>query len=206
MSSYRSPSLRDTAREGDVFPSGDDDVFRSERVTPHHRLPDVPLGPLPDLNPRHVRPGVEVTLQLEVDSRLLLGELLHLVTIELSDLAPRVERSYEGGILLARPVLVGEGERILRELLGTVGEGEVTVQTQPGVVKPKPHEGEQEVDLLVDLRDGVPDVLLIVSIVVTAAPLGEGVELVLPDLVEPVRRDARLLVSEVVWTEGRIVE
>ena len=206
MVSYRPPGCGDPASEGDIFPCCDDDVFWPEGVAADHRLPDVPLGPLPDLNARLVSSGVEIPLQLEVNSGLLLGKLVHLVAVELSDLTAGVEGGDEGGILLSRPFLVGKFQRILRELLGTVGEGEVTVQTQPGVVKPEPHEGEQEVDLLVDLRDGVPDVLLIVSIVVTAAPLGEGVELVLPDLVEPVRRDARLLVSEVVWTEGRIVE
>lgn len=142
MIRHRSPGLRDSTGEGNIFPSSDDDVLWSEGITAHHRLPDVPLGPLPDLNAGHVRPSVEVPLQLEVDSRLLLGKLLHLVTIELPYLAARVEGSYEGGVLLPGPVLVGECEGVLRELLGTVGEGEVAVQAQPGVVKPEAHEGQ----------------------------------------------------------------
>ena len=69
------------------------------------------------------------------------------------------------------PVLDGEDERILWELLRTVGEGEVAVQTEPGVVEAEAHEGEQEVDLFVDLRNGVSDVLLIVSDIVTSTTL-----------------------------------
>ena len=44
--------------------------------------------------------------------------------------------------------LVGEGEGILGELDRRVGEGEVAVQAQPRVVKPKSHERQQEVDLV----------------------------------------------------------
>ena len=94
-----------------------------------------------------------------------------LIPIEFTNLASGVERSNEGGILVSWPVLDGEDERILRELLRTVGEGEVAVQTEPGVVEPEAHEGEQEVNLFVDLRNGVSDVLLIVSNVVTASSL-----------------------------------
>ena len=73
------------------------------------------------------------------------------------------------------PVLDGEDEWILGELLRTVGECEVAVQAQPGVVEAKAHEGEQEVDLLVDLRNGVSDVLLIVSNIVSSPALAQCV-------------------------------
>ena len=33
-----------------------------------HGLPDVPLGPLPDLHPQLVRPGVQVPLQPDISS------------------------------------------------------------------------------------------------------------------------------------------
>ena len=33
-----------------------------------HGLPDVPLGPLPDLDPQLVRPGVQVPLQPDISS------------------------------------------------------------------------------------------------------------------------------------------
>ena len=187
MVSYRPPGCGDPASEGDIFPCCDDDVFRPEGVTAHHGLPDVPLGSLPDLNARLVSPGVEIPLQLEVNSRLLLGKLFHLVTIELSDLTARVERSQEGGILLSGPFLVGEFQWILRELLGTVREGEVAVKTQPGVVEPEAHEGKEKVDLFVDLRNCVADIFLVVSIVIPATSLRERIKFVFPYFVQSAR-------------------
>lgn len=114
---------------------------------------------------------ISISLLPEVNSRLLLGMFIILIPIEFTNLASGVERSNEGRILMSWPVLDGEDERILWELLRTVGEGEVAVQTEPGVVEPEAHEREQEVDLFVDLRNGVSDVLLIVSNVVTASSL-----------------------------------
>ena len=197
MIRHRSPGLRDSTGEGNIFPSSDYDVLWSEGITAHHRLPDVPLGSLPDLYARLVSSGVEIPLQFEVNSRLLLSELFHLVTVELSYLTAGVEGCDEGGILLSRPVLVGEFQRILRELLGTVGEGEVAVKTQPGVVEPETHEGEEEVYLLVDLRNRVPDIFLVVSIVIPAATLSERIKFVFPDLVQPARVQPRLLVERI---------
>ena len=195
MGSYRPPSCGDPASKGDIFPCSDDDVFRTEGVAAHHGLPDVPLGSLPDLNARLVSPGVEIPLQLEVNSGLLLGELVHLVTVELSYLTAGVEGGDEGGILLSRPFLVGEFQRILRELLGTVGEGQVAVKTQPRVVEAEAHEGEEEVDLLVDLRNCVSDIFLVVSIVIAPSPLSERIKFVFPDFVQPARVQPSLFVK-----------
>ena len=63
------------------------------------------------------------------------------------------------------------------------------MKTKPGVVEPKPHEWQQEIDLLVDLRHGVSDGHLEVSIVIVAALVKERVELALSDCVQPVRCD-----------------
>lgn len=190
-------------------------MLGQECLGAHHGLPDVPLGPLPDLNSKLIGPGVQISLHPEVDSRLLLGMFIILIAIEFSNLTARVEWRYEGWVLMPGPVLDGEYERILWELLRTVGECEVSVQAQPGVVEAKTHEREQEVDLLVDLRNGVPDVLLIVSNIVSSPSLdqcvcGDGliivlmchlikerVEFGLSDLVESVRSDDILRLATV---------
>ena len=61
------------------------------------------------------------------------------------------------------------------------------MEAKPCVVEPEPHEGQQKVDLFVDLRDGVSDVFLVVPIVVAAASFCERVKFVLSDLVQSVR-------------------
>ena len=63
MIRHRSPGLRDSTGEGNIFPSSDDDVLWSEGITAHHRLPDVRLGPLPHLHAKLVSSGVQVSLQ-----------------------------------------------------------------------------------------------------------------------------------------------
>ena len=63
------------------------------------------------------------------------------------------------------------------------------VQAKPGVVKPEPHKGQEEVDLFIDLWHGVPDGQLVVAIVVVASLVKEGVQFALPDGVEPVGCD-----------------
>ena len=103
-----------------------------------------------------------------VDPTITIGSL---ITVEFSDLAPGVEGGDEAGVLIAGPVLDGEHEGVLGELLRRVGEGQVAVQTQPSVVEAKSHEGKEEVDLLIDLGYGVPDVLLVVADVVPAPAL-----------------------------------
>ena len=85
--------------------------------------------------------------------------------------------------------MYGESERVLRELYRGVGEGKMTMQAEPGVVEPKPHERQEEVNLLVDLRHGVPDGKLEVAIVIVAPLIKEWVELALPDGVQPVWGD-----------------
>ena len=45
------------------------------------------------------------------------------------------------------------------------------MQAEPGVVETKTHEWKQEIDLLVDLRNGVSDVLLIISNIVSTPSL-----------------------------------
>ena len=103
-----------------------------------------------------------------VDPTITIGSL---ITVEFSDLAPGVEGGDEAGVLIAGPVLDGEHEGVLGELLRRVGEGQVAVQTQPSVVEAESHEGKEEVDLLIDLGYGVPDVLLVVADVVPAPAL-----------------------------------
>ena len=53
-----------------------------EGLGAHHGLPDVPLGPLPDLDPQLVRPGVQVPLQPDISSVRTSGFWLmhHLIT------------------------------------------------------------------------------------------------------------------------------
>ena len=85
--------------------------------------------------------------------------------------------------------MYGECEQVLWELYRGVGKGKMTVKTKPGVVEPKPYERQEEVDLLVNLRHGVPDCQLEVSIVIVAPLVKERVQLALPDGVEPVRCD-----------------
>ena len=64
------------------------------------------------------------------------------------------------------------------------------MKAQPRVIESESHEGKEEVDLLVDLGDRVSDVLLIVPDVVPAPSLViEGVQLGLPDGLQPVRGD-----------------
>ena len=85
-----------------------------------------------------------------VDPTITIGSL---ITVEFSDLAPGVEGGYEAGVLVAGPVLDGEHEGVLGELLRRVGEGQVAEQTQPSVVEAESHEGKEEVDLLQDYCD-----------------------------------------------------
>ena len=61
------------------------------------------------------------------------------------------------------------------------------MQAQPGVVEPEAHEGEEEVELLVDLRHRVSDAALEVAVAVVAALVEEGVHLLVADLAEAVR-------------------
>ena len=61
------------------------------------------------------------------------------------------------------------------------------METQPGVVKAEAHEREQEVYLFVDLRDGVSDVFLVVSIVIPATQLRERIKFVFPDFIQSAR-------------------
>ena len=133
----------------------------------------------------------------EINTGLLGSILIHptipvspLIPVQFSDLAPGVEGGDEARVLVAGPVLDREDQRVLGELLGRVGEGQVPVKAQPRVIESKSHEGKEEVDLLVDLRDRVPDVLLIVPDVVPAPSLViEGVQLGLSDGLQPVRGD-----------------
>ena len=135
-----------------------------------------------------------------VDPTITIGSL---ITVEFSDLAPGVEGGDEAGVLVAGPVLDGEHQRVLGELLGGVGEGQVAVKTQPRVIESESHEREEEVDLLVDLGDGVPNVLLIVTDVVPAPALViEGVQLGLSDGLQPVGGDHLLWLTTV---EGVLV-
>ena len=55
-----------------------------------------------------------------------------------------------------RPVPNGECERVLRELDGDLGEGELAVEGEPRIVETEAHEWEQEVELLVHLGLGIP--------------------------------------------------
>ena len=63
---YESPGNGDASGEGDVLPGGDDDVLRLEGLGADHRLPDVPLGSFADLDSELVLPGVQVSLQSEI--------------------------------------------------------------------------------------------------------------------------------------------
>ena len=63
------------------------------------------------------------------------------------------------------------------------------METKPGVVEPKPHKWKEKVDLLVDLRHGVPDGHLEVSIVIVAPLVKERVQLALSDCVQSVWSD-----------------
>ena len=58
--------------------------------------------------------------------------------------------------------LYGKPKWVLRGLHGHIGEGEMAVQTQPCVVEPEAHEGQQEVDLLVDLGLLVPSSMTLI--------------------------------------------
>ena len=78
------------------------------------------------------------------------------------------------------------------------------MKAKPGVIEPESHEGKEEVDLLVDLGDGVPDVLLIVTDVVPAPALViEGVQLGLSDGLQPVGSNDVLWLTTV---EGILVD
>ena len=71
------------------------------------------------------------------------------------------------------------------------------METKPGVVEPKPHKWKEKVDLLVDLRHGVPDGHLEVSIVIVAPLVKERVKLALSDCVQSVWSDHILRHSRV---------
>ncbi len=122
-----------------------------------------------------ILPGVKIPLHPEVHSRPPLCVLLHLVAVQLPNLAARVEDADETGIVHVWPLLHGELQRVLRELDGNLAECQVPVQTQPGVVEAESHEGEEEVELLVDLRLRVPDGQLEVAVAVVAALVVERV-------------------------------
>ena len=147
----------------------------------------------------------------EINTRLLRSIFVHpaisvssLIPVQLSNLAPGVEGGDEARVLVAGPVLDGEHQGVLGELLGGAGEGQVSVKAEPGVIEPETHEGKEEVDLLVDLGDGVPNVLLIVTDVVPAPALViEGVQLGLSDGLQPVGSD------DILWqttVEGILVD
>lgn len=54
----------------------------------------------------------------------------------------------------------------------------------PGIIKPKPIEGKLEVEILVDLRYGVMDVLLVVTIAIIATLIEETIQEFAADLLE----------------------
>ena len=86
---------------------------------------------LPEINTRLLR-SIFVYTAISVSS---------LIPVQFSDLAPGVEGGDEARVLIAGPVLDGEHQGVLGELLGRVGEGQVSVKAQPGVIEPKSHEG-----------------------------------------------------------------
>lgn len=54
----------------------------------------------------------------------------------------------------------------------------------PGIIKPEPIEGKLEVEILVDLRYGVMDVLLVITIAIIATLIEETIEEFAADVLE----------------------
>lgn len=63
------------------------------------------------------------------------------------------------------------------------------MQGQPRVVEAKAKEGQQKVELLVDLGLGVPNVELKVAVAVVTSFVEEGIHFLSPDLVQPIRSE-----------------
>ena len=107
----------------------------------------------------------------EINSRFLLCMFIIFIAIEFSNLTSGVKWSNKGRIFKSWPLLNWKPQRIFWKLLRSIGECQISMKTQPGVVESKAHKRKKKIDLFVDLRNGISDILLIVTDIVTITPL-----------------------------------
>ena len=121
---------------------------------------------------RNIRKKLILIMNLpEINSGFLLSMFVIFIAIEFPNFTSGVKWSNKWGIFQSRPFLNREPQRIFWKLLRSVGKRKISMKTQPGVVKSKSHKWEQEIYLLVNLRNGVSDVLLIVTDIITVSTL-----------------------------------
>lgn len=154
-------------------------MFGVESFSSNDSLFYVPLYSLPDFHSHLILPRPEIPFHSEVHTR---RSPIDVLVPQVTDPALAEEDTDEGWIVLFRPVPHREHQGILVVWWG-ITELQITVEGYPGVVESEAEEGKLEVQVLVDLRGGGLDFLLVIALVVGVATfIVVGVHEDVPDL------------------------